>query len=146
VSASSLADLLASQLPQAVLAHAQTLMRVQAALDRCLPPALVGSVRVAQLNAGNLLLACDSGAVASRLRHQTRALAADLAQRGLIVDHVRVNVQPELLPPTPHVVAKPGLPASALDSLATLNGGIEDGPLKQALDQLLQHHRAQPPV
>jgi hypothetical protein len=141
MSASSLADLLARQLPPALLAHAQDLMRVQAALDRCLPPALAGSVWVAQLDAGNLHLACDSGACASRLRHQTRALADELARRGLIVDHVRVSVQPDLRPYPVPPPAKPGLPASALDSLAALNGGIEDGPLKQALDRLLSHHR-----
>jgi Protein of unknown function (DUF721). len=140
MSALSLGDLLATQLPQALLAHANTLMRVQAALDRCLPPALVGSVRVAQLDAGNLHLACDSGAVAARLRHQTRALATELAQRGLVVDHVRVRVQPELLPIAPRVADKPGLPATALDSLAALNGDIDDGPLKQALARLLEHH------
>ena len=141
MSASSLSDLLATQLPAALLARAQVLLRAQSALERCLPPALAGSVWVAQLDHGNLHLACDSGAVAARLRHQTRTLAVELSQRGLIVDHVRVSVQPELLPTLPVVVDKPGLPASALTSLAQLNTEIEDGPLKQALSQLLSHHR-----
>jgi hypothetical protein len=46
-----------------------------------------------------------------------------------------------LLPIAPRVADKPGLPASALDSLAALNGDIDDGPLKQALERLLEHHR-----
>ena len=141
MSASSLSDLLATQLPAALLARARMLLRAQAALERCLPPALAGSVWVAQLEHGNLHLACDSGAVAARLRHQTRALAVELSQRGLIVDHVRVSVQPELQITPPVVVNKPGLPNSALTSLAQLNTEIEDGPLKEALSQLLNHHR-----
>ncbi|MEQ1593237.1 MAG: DciA family protein [Thiobacillaceae bacterium] len=141
MSASSLSDLLASQLPAALQVRAKQLMRAQAVLDGSLPPALAGSVWVAQLENGNLHLACESGAVASRLRNQTRALADTLSQRGLIVDHVRVSVKPELQPISPPVVNKPGMPASALTSLAQLNTEIEDGPLKQALGRLLSHHK-----
>ena len=141
MSASSLADMLATQLPAPLLARAKMLLRAQAAIERCLPPALAGSVWVAQLDKGNLHLACDSGAVATRLRNQTRALATELSQHGLIVDHVRVSVQPEFQPSPPVVVNKPGLPTTALTSLAQLNTEIEDGPLKQALDRLLSHHR-----
>ena len=141
MSASSLSDMLATQLPAALLARAQVLLRAQAAVERSLPPALANSVWVAQLEKGNLHLACNSGAVAARLRHQTQSLAIELSKRGLIVDHVRVSVQPEFQPTPPVVVDKPGLPATALTSLAQLNTGIEEGPLKQALDRLLRHHR-----
>ena len=133
--------MLASQLPAPLLARAKILLRAQAAIERCLPPALAGSVWVAQLDKGNLHLACISGAVATRLRNQTRALATELSQHGLIVDHVRVSVQPEFQPSPAVVVNKPGLPTTALTSLAQLNTEIEDGPLKQALDRLLSHHR-----
>ena len=133
--------MLATQLPASLLARAKILLRAQAAIEHCLPRALAGSVWVAQLDKGNLHLACDSGAVATRLRNQTRALATELSQHGLIVDHVRVSVQPEFQPSPPVVVNKPGLPTTALTSLAQLNTEIEDGPLKQALDRLLSHHR-----
>ena len=133
--------MLATQLPAPLLARAKILLRAQAAIERCLPQALAGSVWVAQLDKGNLHLTCDSGAVATRLRNQTRALATELSQHGLIVDHVRVSVQPEFQPSPTIVVNKPGLPTTALTSLAQLNTEIEDGPLKQALDRLLSHHR-----
>ncbi len=140
MSASSLSELLASQLPMALQARAQALIKTQAQLDRSLPAALSGHVRVLQLENGQLRLACDSGAVASRLRHQTDSLLSDLARNGMEVSALRVSVNPELLAtPAPHV-DKPGLPAAALDSLAQLNTDIEDGPLKQALDRLLRHH------
>ncbi len=142
MSASSLADLLASQLPNGLAVRARTLLKIQAALDRSLPAALAGHVRVMQLENGVLSLACDSGAVASRLRHQTDTLLASLAKHGIEVSGVRIRVNPDLLARYVHPVEKAGLPTAALDGLAHLNAEIEDGPLKDALDKLLRHHRA----
>lgn len=140
MSSSSLADLLASQLPNGLAVRARALLGIQAALDRALPAALTGHVRVMLLENGVLSLACDSGAVASRLRHQTAALLAQLAQHGVAATAVRVSVNPELLARYVHPVEKAGLPPRALDELAHLDAEIEDGPLKDALDRLLKHH------
>jgi hypothetical protein len=141
MSASSLSDLLASQLPQGLATHARELLKTQGALDRTLPAALAGHVRVMQLQNAVLSLACDSGACASRLRHQSDALLAGLARNGFAVTSMRVSVNPDLLPRYTHPVEKAGVPPAALDSLAHLNAEIEDGPLKDALDHLLRHHR-----
>ena len=140
MSSSSLADLLASQLPPSLAAHARALLSTQAALERALPAALTGHVRVMQLENAVLSLACDSGAVASRLRHQTDALMASLGKQGIVVTTVRVSVNPELLARYVHPVEKTGLPPAALDGLAHLSADIEDGPLKEALTRLLRHH------
>ncbi len=140
MSASSLSDLLASQLPQGVAARAQALLKLQAALERALPAPLVGHVRVQTFEAGVLSLACASGAVASRLRQQTDALVASLARHGIAVASVRSTVNPELLARYVHPVDKTGLPPAALDGLAHLEADIEDGPLKDALASLLRHH------
>lgn len=137
----SLADLLASQLPHGIARHAQALLQAQAALERTLPAALTGHVRVTQLDNGVLSLACDSGAVASRLRHQTDALIEQLQQQSLAVSSVRVSVNPELSARYSPVVEKAGLSDATLNGLAHLNDEIEAGPLKDALDQLLRHHR-----
>jgi hypothetical protein len=141
MSAASLSDLLASQLPHGLAVRARSLLNAQAALDRALPAALAGHVRVMQLENSVLSLACDSGAVASRLRHQTDALIAGLGKHGVAVTAVRVSVNPELLARYTHPVEKAGLPTAALDGLAHLNAEIEDGPLKEALERLLRHHR-----
>jgi hypothetical protein len=141
MSASSLADLLASQLPNGLAVRARALLNTQAALERALPAALAGRVRVMQLENSVLSLACDSGAVASRLRHQTDALLAKLAKHGVAATALRVSVNPDLLARYVHPVEKTGLPSSALDGLAHLNAEIEDGPLKDAIDRLLRHHR-----
>lgn len=142
MSTSSLADLLASQLPAGLVVRAQALLRTQAALERALPAALAGHVRVMQLDNAVLSLACDSGGAASRLRHQTDALIASLGKQGIAASAVRVSVNPELLARYTHPAEKTGLPPAALDGLAHLNADIEDGPLKDALSRLLAHHRA----
>ncbi len=49
MSTSSLADLLASQLPNGLAVRARALLNTQAALERALPAALAGHVRVMQL-------------------------------------------------------------------------------------------------
>jgi len=141
MSASSLSDLLASQLPPGLAVRARALLTTQGALDRALPAALAGHVRVMQLENGQLSLACDSGAVASRLRHQTDALMASLGKHGVDVTTVRIIVNPDLLARYVHPVEKTGLPPAALDGLAHLTAEIEEGPLKDALDRLLSHHR-----
>ena len=140
MSATSLADLLASQLPNGLAAHARDLLKTQTALDRSLPAALAGHVRVMQLENGVLSLACDSGAVASRLRHQTDTLMASLGKHKITVTAVRVSVNPDLLARYVHPAEKTGLPPAALEGLASLNAEIEDGPLKDALNNLLRHH------
>ena len=140
MSASSLSDLLASQLPSGLAKHARELLGTQGSLDRALPAGIAGHVRVMQLENGVLSLACDSGAVASRLRHQTDALLAKLGKHGIAATSLRVSVNPELLPRYVHPVEKAGLPAAALDGLAHLSTDIEEGPLKDALTKLLRHH------
>jgi hypothetical protein len=141
MSATSLADLLASQLPNGLAVRARLLLNTQAALNQALPAALSGHVRVMQLENGTLSLSCDSGAVASRLRQQSDALMGKLGKRDIAVTAVRISVNPELLARYVHPVEKTGLPAAALDGLAHLNAEIEEGPLKEALGRLLQHHR-----
>ena len=141
MSTSSLGDLLASQLPHGLVVRAQALLKVQAATERALPAALSGHVRVMQLENAVLSLACDSGAVASRLRHQTDALIASLGKQGIAARELRVSVNPDLMARYTHPVEKTGLPPAALEGLAHLNAEIEDGPLKEALDRLLRHHR-----
>lgn len=140
MSAASLAELLASQLPRRLAVRARALLDTQAALDRALPAALSGHVRVVQMDNAVLSLACDSGAVASRLRHQSGTLIAALGSRGISVAAIRVGVNPELQARYVHPVEKHGVPPAALDGLAQLGAEIEDGPLKDALDRLLRHH------
>lgn len=142
MSAASLADLLARQLPRQLADHARELLAAQTALERALPAGLSRHVRVTQLESGVLSLACASGALASRLRNQSERLLTDLARHGLPVQSVRVGVNPALHAHYAPPVEKTGLPPAALDGLAQLDASLEEGPLKDALNRLLRHHRA----
>ncbi|HMM46833.1 MAG TPA: DciA family protein [Thiobacillaceae bacterium] len=143
MSAESLAELLASRLPSGLASRARAMQKIQGELERALPAGLVGHVRVMQLNdEGILRVACASGAIASRLRHQTGALQAALAKRGISVSSVRIRVDPGLAAPYVPPPEKASLPEAALDDLARLKEEIADGPLKDALGRLLRHHRA----
>jgi len=141
MSAESLADLLARQMPSGVAARARSLLRLQAMLDRALPAPLTGHVRVRTLDAGVLSLACASGALAYRLKQQSPPLITALASHGIAVDSLRITVDPALLGPYAPPPEKCGLPQTALDDLARLETGMEEGPLKDALSRLLRHHR-----
>ena len=59
MSSASLADLLANQLPQGLAVRARLLLNTQAAIDRALPAALAGHVRIMQLESSVLSVACD---------------------------------------------------------------------------------------
>lgn len=141
MSASRLAELLATQLPNGVATRARALLRTQDALDRALPSALTGHVRVMQEENGTLSVACESGAVATRLRQQTPEILASLGKHGVDACAIRISVNPELRARYAPPLEKPGMPPKALEGLAHLNAEIEDGPLKEALDRLLRHHR-----
>lgn len=141
MSASRLAELLATHLPNGVATRARALLRTQNALDHALPPALTGHVRVMQLENGTLSVACASGAVATRLRQQAPAILSALAKHGIDACAIRARVNPDLGARYMPTVEKTGVPSSALDGLAHLNAEIEDGPLKEALGRLLRHHR-----
>lgn len=141
MSTESLSELLSSRLPPGVATRARALLRIQGELDRALPAALAGHVRVMQLENGVLSVACASGAVAARLRQQTDALLAALDRRGVVARAVRTSINPELAARYAPPVEKAGLPPAALDGLTHLSEEIADGPLKEALGRLLRHHR-----
>jgi hypothetical protein len=141
MSATSLAELLATRLPRELADTARRLADAQGRVDRALPGALLGQVRVMRVSPAQLDLACASGAIASRLRHQTETLLKTLEKRGLAVAALRVHVRPELVAPWREPVEKAGIPGPGLAALETLDGEIEAGPLKTALDRLLRHHR-----
>lgn len=142
MSAESLSDLLASRLPSGLATRARALQGIQRELERALPAALAGHVRVMELENEVLSVACTSGAVAARLRQQSGALLAALGRRGVVATAVKVRVDPELAGRYSPPVEKAGVPPAALEGLAHLSEEIADGPLKEALGRLLRHHRA----
>lgn len=119
-----------------------------------LPPGLrdgiaVGGVKQEANNAAReetLLLLAAHGAAAARVRQIVPSLLARLQQRGSRIAAIRVRVQPEVgrgdwdTEPAPRPQRKP-MSQTGLASLDTLEQTLPDSPLRDAVRNLLLHHR-----
>lgn len=122
--------------------HAARLRRLQAVLERGLPPLLGGLCRVANFKEGTLVLSASGGAAAARLRQLTPSLVGHFVQAGHAVQAIKVKVAaPETAswrrpPPERHISAdaRAGLTQFA----ATLPA---DSPLRASLERLAQRSR-----
>ena len=126
---------------QAVLNHSQRLETLNRVLRGCIPAPLNQHCQVANLRDNILVLHADSSAWALKLRYGSRTLLQQLRQRGMPgLDTIEVKVRPPN--PTLHrpekirSVQMSAKTAQLLDSIAS---GINDSPLKNALQRLAQH-------
>ncbi|NWG38945.1 MAG: DUF721 domain-containing protein [Hydrogenophilaceae bacterium] len=135
--AQRLGDLLAG-LP--VARTAQTLIALQKRFDAVLPARFRGEADVVAMEEGELRVLCSNGAVASRLRLEAGALAAQLQGKGLPVRRVNIKVKPAGRRIQPR---KPKSPMSnaARQAFREAADGLEEGEVKAALEKLLRHHQ-----
>ena len=124
-------------------AGARRLLAWQAAVDRALPGELRGAVVVAGWRDGMLMLACGSGAAASRLRQLAPRLIKTLAEAGDVQD-LRVRVVPHLQLARPVKAARRPLSDRALGELEQASQDLDDGPLRAALQRMVRRHRKGP--
>lgn len=134
--AQRLGDLLAG-LPAA--RTAQTLIALQKRFDAVLPARFRGDADVVALEEGELRILCSNGAVASRLRLEAAALAAQLQGKGVPVRRVSIKVRPasRRVPPRK---GKASLPAAARQAFQAATEELEEGEVRSALERLLKHH------
>ena len=122
--------------------HAARLMRLQAVLERGLPPPLVPLCRVANLKDGTLVIAARGGAAAARLKQMTPGLAEHFLQAGYPLQTIRVKVatpeQSAWRPPPPERHISPQAKAGLADFAATLPA---DSPLRASLERLVRRGR-----
>ena len=133
-------DKLASLLPAA-----QQLAQLQAECERQLPM-LFGHAQVLQLRERTLNIGVPNAALATRLRQVLPKLQQGLRAHGWEVEQIRLKVQPMSAQTTPTPPReRRELSNSALASFASLASEVEDSPLRDALNTLLQRHgRGQP--
>lgn len=117
--------------------------QLQAHCEQLLPT-LFASCRVLQIREGQLQIAVPNAALATRLRQMLPKLQEGLREKGWLIDGIRLKMQ--LLPTEPErVVSKPighDLPNDAVGSFAALAETLEDSPLKDALQHLVERRRA----
>lgn len=122
--------------------HASRLHRLQAVLERALPPQLAPLAQVANLKDEVLVISARGGAAAARLKQMTGGLAEHFLQAGYPVKSIKVKVgTPEQAswrrpPPERHI--SPEAKAGLADFAATLP---EDSPLRASLERLVRRGR-----
>ncbi len=111
------------------------LMALQSALSEVLPHNLAAFATVASMNAGEITLFADSGAVAAKLRQMTPRMLTSLRQRGYEITGIRLQVQVSIrdnpLPPKQISIS-----VEARKVIDSLTERLDPSPLKSALKHL----------
>jgi len=108
-------------------------------------PALFEHCSVLRIDAGQLVLAAPSSALATKLKQQLPKLQDGLLKRAWQVSAIRIKVQVRNISEKKLHEKQLALPASALAALTALARDLEEAPanapLKGALGALLERHR-----
>jgi hypothetical protein len=123
----------------AALPEAQRLAELQRRFASVVPTAVARACRVASIQGDTAHLFCSNGAAASRVRAQGKAVARALSSPDAPVSALKVKVRADWSqterPP------KEDMPQPALNAFRDLDQALPDGPLKDAVERLLQKRR-----
>lgn len=122
---------------------AQRLNAISRIWETVAPIGLARSCRVGCLDDGVLTLLADNGAIASKIKQQLPSLLEKLQHRGSEITGIQVDVQVKIPSPERVSAPKPGISDQSLASLEKLDAELDDSPLKEALTNLIKHHRDQ---
>jgi hypothetical protein len=122
--------------------HASRLRRLQAVLEKHLPPALASACAVANVKGDMLVLLANGGAVAARLKQIAPTLAEQFAAAGLPIRSIQVKVkileEPDARRPAPDR----RLSDAGRRSLADLSASLPaDSPLRESIERLIERSR-----
>src|SRR5882672_7578747 len=111
------------------------LTALQSVLAEVLPDKLATFATVASMNAGELVLFADNGAVAAKLRQMTPRILTALQQRGFEITGIRLQVQVSMRD-NPLPQKQISLSAGARNVIDSLTDRLQASPLKAALKRL----------
>lgn len=111
------------------------------------PQPLTRACRVKQLRGGTLYLLAENAAIAAKLRQLAPRLLAAYVKQGSEVTAIKVEVQVSGGDPqtSPDRRPREGLSTDSIESLEALAAGLEDTPLKDALNRMAARQRADRP-
>lgn len=126
-----------------ILAQAKQLIAIEQDLQRLLPQALAAHCHAIQLQNNLLTIAVPDHQYASRLRQITPRLLHGLQEQRWPVEEIQLRIhhisdldqQPSTGEPTKK------LSSAAISAFAELKGELPEGPLAQAIEQLLENHQ-----
>ncbi|QAA94074.1 DciA family protein [Pollutimonas thiosulfatoxidans] len=126
-----------------VLQTAQNMLAMEQATKGLLPPALAQVCKVARIDRQQITLAVPGAAHASKLRQLAPRIARALSEDGWNVTEVSVRVQAGLLQSQTKTSSREVVPLdeTALQAFEDLQRSLRPGPLTDAIERLLGHHR-----
>src|SRR5690606_18678601 len=126
-----------------VLATARELLAIEQAAKQALPPALAAVCKVARIERQQVVLAVPGAAYAAKLRQMAPRIMQLLNTRGWNLTQIEVKVQASLNKTQTKTAPREITPldAAALSAFETLYQDLPPGPLANAVQRLLHHHR-----
>ena len=121
-----------------VMAHARLLLKLSRRFEAVAPAGLRYSAHVANFKSGIIVIHTDNGAVASKIRQMSQRLCDELSKGGQECNGMEVKVQPREIPYQSTSSTQKPLSAKACGALKATTEGLPPGPLRQALETLLQ--------
>jgi len=126
-----------------ILATVQRLMQAQRVVRQALPGPMGAACQVAHVDSHNMTLTVPSAAHAAKLRQLGPAILRRLHREGWAVAdiHVKITMQPQ---PQTKSAVRHGVPLGpqGLQAFSELAETLPAGPLADAVQRLLAHHRS----
>lgn len=123
----------------ALAAAADTLLALDAAWQKLLPPALAGQCRAVRIRDDELVVFADNGMVAARLRMLGSSLLPALTRAGYPASRVKIKVDP-VLHPAPRAKAI-GIGERGIAALEAAAHTLPHPDIADALARFARHQR-----
>lgn len=126
-----------------VLETARQLMAAEALIVQVLPVAMARHIKVAQIDRQRMTISVPGAAHAARLRQIAPTLLKHMRDKGWNINEIILRVyagMPDTEAKKTQRETRP-LDAQALQAFAALRRNVRPGPLADALERLLKHHR-----
>ena len=121
-----------------VMAHARLLQKLSRRFEAIAPGGLRHAARVANYKSGKIVIHADNGAVAAKIRQMSQRLCVELSKGGAECSDMEVKVQPRQNPYQTRTSTPKPLSGKAFGALQATAEKLPPGPLRAALDSLLQ--------
>lgn len=126
-----------------LLLTAQRLLALESIIKEQLPASLRHSFAAAQLQGTDLVIVVDHSAMAAKIRQLQPSLIKQLNEAGWGVQSIRAKVASQPRAPERFLASKTARPLDTpdLQHFEDLKGNLRPGPLAEAVQKLLRHHR-----
>ena len=121
-----------------VMAHARLLLKLSRHFEAIAPAGLRHAAHVANFKSGKIVIHADNGAVATKIRQMSQRFCDELSKRGADCTGIEVKVQPREITVQSTTSTQKPLSAKARGVLRSTSENLPKGPLREALDRLLQ--------